>query len=341
MELRSAYLRTNRDWISLAPRSVRENRILVIQGNVEEVLFYRNLGWDAKALIFSMGVAGEFQDADQFEAVSPWQTSWGVDGMKFDFLVCNASANALLDHPDLVRRLFALLHPHGSLRLRLRNPEYYGTWIQRVGRELWPQPNDYPSSFGPGLKTLQSSLAEYGGVLVEVQEELDGMYHSPDMERWPTVTGWDCQVYLPRDSQQRKERFIKGWQVTLAPSAAKKTNLPSLDSQDLNSLHKEVESLLAEVKFEDAGLVLDKLFQSGTANSETCNLQGVLNFYRKDFASAWDNFRMAISLDSTRLDFYENLADAAGKADRVQETRELIARAQGKVPGVEGIAIDG
>lgn len=335
MELRAAYLNHKANWLRHAPRNAKENRLLILQAGYAELQFYRDLGWNAQVLAFAVGVSGGFENSDDCIVVSPWSDSWSLDGMKFDSMICNHAGNHLLSEPLVVRHLMALLSPTGDLRVRLRNPEYYGDILIRSGREVWPQPQDFPHGFHKNLEDIRGDLAEMGCSLLVIQEELDGAYHSPDMMEWPSIQGWDCSLFLPKDAVSRKNHFVQSWILALQPLPVERNVASDLDGGELMALHTEIGSLLDGVHLEEAGLVLDKLFQSGRADADTCNLQGVLCFYRKDFNAAWESFRMAILLKPERLDYYQNLLDASVPANRVSETQELLLRAKGKVPGVE------
>jgi hypothetical protein len=341
MDLRAAYLNKKSLWYSFGPRSARENRLLVIQGSAEECRFYDGLGWETTSLAFAIGLSEGFASPGKCISVSAWADSWPCDGMKYDALVCNQAGSTVTADTHLMRRVVALLSPSGTIRIRLQNPEYFGDTIFRRGHEIWPQPQDFPHGASLGVEALKSSLSEFGCELIDVQEDVDPMYHNPEMSKWPAINGWDCSVYLPQDPSQRKQHFIKSWVVALKHQ----TTLEALQgvapqNTDLNVVHAEIEELLDDVRLDEAGLILDKLFQSGEASAETCNLQGVLHFYRKKHRDAWNSFRMAILLDGTRLDFFQNLADVAPHAGTVPETLVMLAKAKGRVPGVEEIEID-
>ncbi|HSQ41737.1 MAG TPA: hypothetical protein VLM37_05605 [Fibrobacteraceae bacterium] len=333
MLLLDSYLQNAASWLALDPRSARECALLVIQGSAAEVGYYREKGWNARALVFSVGISDSFSQRQDCFIASPWMDCWGIDGMKFDALVCNASANAVLANASLIRKLATLLTPQGHLHFFVQNPDYYGNLLIRNGRELWPQPKEPPQGFQIGLESLQAGLDPRGCSLVEIHEILDDQYHHPDMSRWPSINGWDCSVYLPQDPQQRKLHFIKSWEVVLAPANHSHEPLP-LEGKTLQGAHEEVEDLLEKVRLDEAGLVLDKIFHSGQATAETCNLQGVLHFYRNNFREAWESFRLAILKDPSRLDYYQNLVDAARKADCLDEARTILAKAKDSVPGV-------
>lgn len=340
MELRAAYLNHKANWMRFAPRTARENRLLVLQGGASELAFYREQGWHATVLAFAVGLSGGFENAADCIVESPWNDSWSVDGIKFDAMVCNQAGNHLLSESLVVRHLMALLLPKGELRVRLRNPVYYGDVLIRSGREVWPQPHDFPHGYHKNLEDLQADLSEMGCSLTVLQEDLDGMYHSSEMPQWPSINAWDCSLFLPDDPVARKQYFVQSWLLSLQPVPVARELANEIDGEDLESLHKEIGGLLDGVHLEEAGLVLDKLFQSGRADADTCNLQGVLHFYRKNFPAAWESFRMAILLKAERLDYYQNLTDAAIPADRVSETKDILMRAQGKVAGIEGLHFD-
>lgn len=334
--LASAYLSNKAAWTVVSPRSARENRLLVVQGGPDEVHYYRNMGWDAKALVFSIGLASSF-GAEECFGLSPWATTWPVDGMKFDAVVCNQAGNHLLAEPDVFRRITALVAQGGLLHVRLRNPDSYGEVIRRTGREIWPQPVEYPVAMSTTLEEVKTNLPALACTLISANETFDGLYHSADMPHWPSINAWDCSVYLPAGLESRRRLFLESWLLVLTPAAPKQNANSTFDPTDLKGLHKEIEELLEAKKFPEAGLILDKIFQLGQANAETCNLQGVLHFYRQEFRSAWESFRLAILQDGTRLDFYQNLADAGVKADLKQETNNILKLAHGRVAGVEGI----
>ena len=339
MELATAYLRNKCAWHTVTPRSARENHLLVVQGGPAEVLHYRSLGWDAKAVVFSIGLSSLFETTDDCFALSPWQDTWPIDGMKFDALICNQAGNHILAEHDLFRRLTALMTQGASLYVRLRNPECYTEVIKRTGREIWPQPQDYPLAMSTILEDVKSALPVLGCSLVSATENFDGLYHSKEMTRWPSIQGWDCTVYLPEQPEARKRIFIESWLIVLTPLVPKQTDKQQLDHSDLNGLHKEIEDLLETKRLAEAGLLLDKIFQMGASNADTCNLQGVLHFYRKEFRAAWESFRLAILQDGSRLDYYQNLADTSLDAGRLEETRGILTLARGHVNGVEGITL--
>lgn len=337
MELRAAYISHKANWMRFTPRSAKENKLLLLQGGSAELKYYREQGWHAKVLAFAVGLSGGFDDADDCIVESAWNDRWSLDGMKFDAIICNQAGNHVLSEPLVVRHLMGLLNATGEFRVRLRNPEYYGDILVRSGRELWPQPNDFPHGYHKGLESLRSDLSEMGCSLSVINEEIDNAYHSPEMPQWPMINGWDCDLFLPSDPTGRKAHFVQGWILSLQALPVSRSASVELAPEDLTMLHKEVGGLLDNVNLVEAGLVLDKIFQSGKADADTCNLQGVLYFYRKDFAAAWESFRMAILLNQERLDYYNNLVDASVPANRVSETRELLLRARGKVSGIEDL----
>jgi len=340
MDLLAAYTQKTSTWLSIAPKSAKENRLLVLQGSSTELAHYRKLGWNAEALLFAIGLTSTFEKSEGFTLVSPWANSWPLDGVKFDAILCNGNANAVFSMMDLSRHILALLHPQGLWYAQIMNPDYYGEILARQGREVWPQPGDPPRASYLSLQDLENSLDQWGAQLVDAREIVDNMYHNPEMPRWPSINGWDCTLYLPSDPALRKLHFISSWQITLRMLPVSEAS-ETLAPEELASLHQEIESLLEGARLEEAGLILDKLFQSGRAEADTCNLQGVLHFYREQFPQAWESFRMAILLDGDRLDFYQNMADVASKAERSQETAVILKRAQGRVPGVEEIRLDG
>jgi len=332
--LRSAYLQEKSLWLPLRPQSARENRLLLVQGGGAEALHFTELGWQVEILAFAAGCTDGIPHFIKSYLVSPWATQWEIEGFKYHAVVIGNVAMAdVLSEPSLLKRLLALLETNGQLHGRFVNSGYYGELFPRSGRELWPQDFDPPHASWYTIENLRSDCQEWNIEVAIRSEEMDSISQHVDFSKWQEFSGWETRMDLPQDPVRRKSLFLKNSHVVLSS----RKQIAELKEDDLAVVHSEIEALLNDARLEEAGVLLDKLFQASKGNAQTCNLQGILQFYRGQVKEAWDSFRMAILLRGDRLEYYQNLADASVQADRVTETATILDRARGIVPGIEEI----
>lgn len=332
--LRSAYLHDSSLWLTIRPQFARENRLLLVQGGGAEAKHFADLGWQVDVLVFAAGFTESMPANVKCYLVSPWANQWEIEGFKYHSIVIgNQSMAEVVSESSLLKRLFALLESNGQLQGRFVNSRYYGEIFPRSGRELWPQDFESPHASHYSLEKLRQDCQEWKVDVTVRSEDMDTMSHHADFAKWQEFSGWETVIALPQDPVRRKELFLRSSHVVLS----QRKQIAELNPDDLTIVHGEIESLLNATRLDEAGVLLDKLFQASKGNAQTCNLQGILQFYRGQYKEAWDSFRMAILLCGDRLEYYQNLADASVHANRESETATILDRARGVVPGIEEI----
>ncbi len=321
------------------PESPTQNMLLFVDATADTCRQAIAKGWQVHNLLFSQTLIAENSNVEYGVISANIYGEWtSLISLKFDALYLGTFGSYVDDLGSTLTKFQTVLKAHAHLYATLPNCDYYQCVIDKSTRELLPWPTQAPLGHSYRKSELEALLEATELRIVSLVETMDSLFYNDNYTKWQHVNGIDCKVALSNNPDERKNSFIKSFNLTVSNASTEIITAANMvDGIDIDTVHTQIQSLLRDGQTSVVLGMLEKIVQSGRSNDMTHNLYGIYFYYLGENQKAYISFIDAIQLNAGVADYYLNLHDAAQKLGLGKEVIPLVQAAIPHHPGLQSV----